>query len=55
MNPNTPIPAAQYLRMSTDHQQYSLRSQTTAIQNMLKFTASHLSRLTKMPGRVACR
>jgi DNA invertase Pin-like site-specific DNA recombinase len=26
------VPAAQYLRMSTDHQQYSLRSQATAIQ-----------------------
>jgi DNA invertase Pin-like site-specific DNA recombinase len=27
------IPAAQYLRMSTEHQQYSLENQSTAIQN----------------------
>ena len=26
------VPAAQYLRMSTDHQQYSLENQSTAIQ-----------------------
>ena len=26
-----PIPAAQYLRMSTEHQQYSLENQTAAI------------------------
>lgn len=30
MNVNTPIPAAQYLRMSTDHQQYSLDNQADA-------------------------
>src|SRR5579864_427900 len=29
---NLPIPAAQYLRMSTEHQQYSLENQSTAIQ-----------------------
>ena len=29
-NPN--IPAAQHLRMSTDHQQYSLENQSLAIQ-----------------------
>jgi DNA invertase Pin-like site-specific DNA recombinase len=27
------VPAAQYLRMSTEHQQYSLENQSTAIQN----------------------
>src|SRR5579864_4524136 len=27
------IPAAQYLRMSTEHQQYSLENQSAAIQN----------------------
>jgi DNA invertase Pin-like site-specific DNA recombinase len=32
MSPTFLIPAAQYLRMSTDHQQYSLQSQATAIQ-----------------------
>ena len=26
------VPAAQYLRMSTEHQQYSLENQSTAIQ-----------------------
>ncbi len=32
------IPAAQYLRMSTEHQQYSLDNQSTAIQ---KYAESH--------------
>ena len=32
MPANLPIPAAQYLRMSTEHQQYSLENQSTAIQ-----------------------
>lgn len=27
-----PIPAAQYLRMSTEHQQYSIENQSVAIQ-----------------------
>ena len=27
------LPAAQYLRMSTEHQQYSLENRSTAIQN----------------------
>ena len=35
---NLPIPAAQYLRMSTEHQQYSLENQSTAIQ---KYAESH--------------
>ena len=26
-----PIPAAQYIRMSTEHQQFSLENQTTAL------------------------
>lgn len=34
------IPAAQYLRMSTDHQQYSLDNQADAICGMRKATAS---------------
>ncbi len=33
-----PVPAAQYLRMSTDHQQYSLENQSEAIQ---KYAESH--------------
>src|SRR5258706_11290099 len=32
MTANQLIPAAQYLRMSTEHQQYSLENQSTAIQ-----------------------
>jgi predicted site-specific integrase-resolvase len=32
MTINQSIPAAQYLRMSTEHQQYSLENQSTAIQ-----------------------
>ena len=33
MTANQPVPAAQYLRMSTEHQQYSLENQSTAIQS----------------------
>ena len=33
MTANLPIPAAQYLRMSTEHQQYSLENQSASIQN----------------------
>jgi DNA invertase Pin-like site-specific DNA recombinase len=32
MSPDLLIPVAQYLRMSTEHQQYSLDNQRTAIQ-----------------------
>ncbi|MGA7793650.1 MAG: recombinase family protein [Candidatus Acidiferrales bacterium] len=32
MTVNQLIPAAQYLRMSTEHQQYSLENQSSAIQ-----------------------
>jgi DNA invertase Pin-like site-specific DNA recombinase len=31
MTANQPVPAAEYLRMSTEHQQYSLENQSTAI------------------------
>lgn len=33
MTATSPIPAAQYVRMSTEHQQYSLENQSIAIQN----------------------
>src|SRR5712671_6617107 len=33
MTDNQLVPAAQYLRMSTEHQQYSLENQSTAIQS----------------------
>jgi len=38
MAANQPIPAAQYLRMSTEHQQYSLENQSTAIR---EYAESH--------------
>ena len=38
MTDSKPIPAAQYLRMSTEHQQYSLENQSAAIQ---KYAESH--------------
>jgi DNA invertase Pin-like site-specific DNA recombinase len=39
VNPSaSPIPAAQYIRMSTEHQQYSLENQSTAI---LEYAESH--------------
>jgi DNA invertase Pin-like site-specific DNA recombinase len=38
MTTNQPVPVAQYLRMSTEHQQYSLENQSTAIQ---KYAESH--------------
>src|ERR1700693_4018578 len=38
MTVNQPIPAAQYRRMSTEHQQYSLENQSAAIQ---KYAESH--------------
>jgi DNA invertase Pin-like site-specific DNA recombinase len=38
MTDNQLVPAAQYLRMSTEHQQYSLENQSTAIQ---KYADSH--------------
>jgi len=37
-NANLLVPAAQYLRMSTEHQQYSLENQSAAIQ---KYADSH--------------
>ena len=37
-NANSLVPAAQYLRMSTEHQQYSLENQSSAIQ---KYAESH--------------
>jgi len=34
----SPLPAAQYLRMSTEHQQYSLENQSDAIR---RYAADH--------------
>ena len=52
MSPITPIPAAQYLRMSSDHQQYSLRSQATAMQ---KYAAVHGFTLVQTYEAAGCR
>src|ERR1700692_1618042 len=38
MTANPIVPVAQYLRMSTEHQQYSLENQSTAIQ---EYAESH--------------
>ena len=38
MTENQEVPAAQYLRMSTEHQQYSLENQSMAIQ---RYAESH--------------
>jgi len=38
MSATQPVPAAQYVRMSTEHQQYSLENQTDAIR---KYAALH--------------
>lgn len=37
MTANLLVPAAQYLRMSTEHQQYSIENQSTAIQKYAEF------------------
>ena len=44
MGTSTPIPAAQYLRMSTDHQRLSLESQATAIR---RYAAAHGFRIVQ--------
>lgn len=38
------VPAAQYLRMSTEHQQYSLQNQATAIQQYAEFNGFEIVR-----------
>ncbi len=52
MNSASPlVPAAQYLRMSTDHQQYSMRSQTAAIQQYAEVQGFTLVQSYEDPGR----
>jgi len=46
-----PIPAAQYIRMSTDHQQYSILSQTTANQRYADANGFTVVRSYEDPGR----
>jgi DNA invertase Pin-like site-specific DNA recombinase len=45
------IPAAQYVRMSTDHQQYSILSQTTANQRYADVNGFTIVRSYEDPGR----
>jgi DNA invertase Pin-like site-specific DNA recombinase len=47
----SPIPAAQYVRMSTDHQQYSTLSQTTANQGYADVNGFTVVRSYEDPGR----
>ncbi len=47
MQPSNQVPAAQYLRMSTEHQQYSLDNQAAAISryaDVNNFTVTHTYR-----------
>src|SRR5579862_5635288 len=46
-----PISAAQYVRMSTDHQQYSILSQTTANQRYADANGFTVVRSYEDPGR----
>jgi len=45
------IPAAQYLRMSTEHQQYSLQNQSAAIQRYAEFNGFEVVRTYADPAR----
>jgi DNA invertase Pin-like site-specific DNA recombinase len=51
VNSVSPVPAAQYLRMSTDHQQYSLRSQTAAIQRYAEIHGFRIVQTYEDAGR----
>ncbi|MGA8341148.1 MAG: recombinase family protein, partial [Candidatus Sulfotelmatobacter sp.] len=51
MSSTTLTPAAQYLRMSTDHQQYSLLSQTTAIRQYADVHGFTLMKTYEDPGK----
>jgi len=51
MSPAPPIRAAQYLRMSTEHQQYSLDNQASAIQEYASKHGFIIVRTYEDPGR----
>ena len=51
MNALTRIPAAQYLRISTEHQQYSLQNQAAAIQEYAQAHGFVVVRTYEDPGR----
>jgi DNA invertase Pin-like site-specific DNA recombinase len=51
MTPNIMTPAAQYLRMSTEHQQYSIENQAVAIQRYADLNGFELVRTYADPGR----
>jgi DNA invertase Pin-like site-specific DNA recombinase len=51
MSAMLPTPAAQHVRMSTDHQQYSILSQTTANQRYADVHGFTIVRSYEDPGR----
>jgi DNA invertase Pin-like site-specific DNA recombinase len=51
MTANQLVPAAQYLRMSTEHQQYSLANQSTAIQTYAEFHGFEVVRTYSDPAK----
>lgn len=51
MHPDQLIPAAQYLRMSTEHQQYSMQNQAAAIQQNAEFNGFEIVRTYADPAR----
>ena len=53
MTVNLLVPAAQYLRMSTEHQQYSLENQSPAIQKYAEFHGFEIVRTYSDAARAA--
>jgi DNA invertase Pin-like site-specific DNA recombinase len=51
VNPDSLIPAAQYLRMSTDHQKFSLESQAAAIQRYAAANGFRVVQTYEHPGK----
>ncbi len=51
MSPNIPIPAAQYLRMSTEDQQYSIANQRIRIQEYAKYHDFNIIKTYEDPGK----
>ena len=51
---NSPVPAVQYLRMSTEHQQYSLENQSTAIHKYAESHGFSLVRTYSDAAKTAC-
>jgi DNA invertase Pin-like site-specific DNA recombinase len=51
MQEQTPVPAAQYLRMSTEHQQYSLANQADAISEYARINGFEVIRTYDDAGK----